>query len=72
MSIACSTDGTKLAAVVNNGYIYTSPDSGATWTEQTGASSRLWISIACSTDGTKLAALDNNWNSGGYIYTAGY
>ena len=63
-SITSSSDGTKLAAVVNNGYIYTSTDSGVTWTARTGPSSRGWTSITSSSDGTKLAAVATN------IYTS--
>lgn len=65
-SITASSDGTKLAAVVYNGYIYTSTDSGATWTEQTAAGQRPWLSIASSSDGTKLVAGGSNE----YIYTS--
>ncbi len=65
-SITASADGTKLAAVVSGGSIYTSTDSGATWTEQTAAGSRSWQSITASADGTKLAAVV----SGGSIYTS--
>ena len=54
-SITSSADGTKLAAVVSGGSIYTSADSGATWTQQTDAGSRYWTSIASSADGTRLA-----------------
>ncbi|MGB3009286.1 MAG: sialidase family protein [Candidatus Saccharimonadales bacterium] len=56
-SIASSSDGSKLAAVVYSGSLYTSSDSGATWTEQTAAGSRNWYSIASSSDGTKLTAV---------------
>ena len=56
-SIASSSDGTKLAAVVYNGYIYTSSDSGVSWTQATTAGTRTWKSIASSYDGTKLAAV---------------
>ena len=52
--IASSSDGTKLAATVNNGQIFTSVDSGITWTARD--SNRLWFGIASSSDGTKLAA----------------
>ena len=62
--IASSDDGTKLAAVVSSGYIYTSTDSGVTWTARD--SIRNWSSIASSSDGTKLAAVVSN----GYIYTS--
>ncbi|MEN9574272.1 MAG: Hemolysin, plasmid [Verrucomicrobiota bacterium] len=63
--IVASTNGTKLAAIVNNGPIYTSSDSGATWTAQ-ASGSRVWTSIASSADGTKLAATVSN----GGIYTS--
>ncbi|MCK5268826.1 MAG: InlB B-repeat-containing protein, partial [Spirochaetes bacterium] len=61
-SITSSADGTKLAAL---GFeqIYTSTDSGATWTARD--SSRQWNSITSSADGTKLAATV----VGGQIYT---
>lgn len=73
--ITSSVDGRKLAAVVARqtppdvevstlGYIYTSADAGATWTEQTSAGSRNWSSIASSSDGTKIVASVDN----GFIY----
>jgi hypothetical protein len=65
-SITSSSDGAKLAAVVNNainGNIWTSTDSGATWTEDTSVgSTKNWYSITSSSDGTKLAAVVNNGN----------
>ena len=65
-SITSSYDGTKLAAVVSGGYIYTSTDSGANWTERTVAGSRDWRSITSSYDGKNLAAIILS----GYIYTS--
>jgi len=74
-SITSSSDGTKLAAVVQSGLIYTSTNSGVTWTERTNAGggvtgeslSKSWRSITSSSDGTKLAAAPYN----GYnIYTS--
>ncbi len=65
-SIASSADGTKLAAVNQGGYIYTSTDSGVNWTEQTNSGSRQWYGIASSSDGTKLAAVVST----GGIYTS--
>ncbi|WP_409562649.1 LamG-like jellyroll fold domain-containing protein [Hyphomicrobium sp. MC8b] len=56
--LASSDDGTKLVASVNNGFIYTSSDSGATWTQR--ASSRAWVDVASSADGTKLVAVVAN------------
>lgn len=53
-SIASSADGAKLVAVVSNGFIFTSIDSGTTWTQRDAA--RLWTSVASSSDGTKLVA----------------
>ena len=55
LGIASSSDGTKLAAVVRDGNIWTSTESGANWTST--ASMRDWRSIASSSDGTKLAAV---------------
>ena len=62
-SVASSSDGTKLVAVVQNGFIYTSSDSGVNWTQRD--SSRNWRSVASSDDGTKLVAV-----AGGFIYTS--
>lgn len=64
--MAVSSDGQRLAAAVSGGYIYTSSDGGATWTERTAAGSRYWQSIASSSDGQRLAATV----PGGYIYTS--
>ena len=64
-SITSSSDGTKLAAVHYGGYIYTSTDSGVSWTATSTDATRNWYSITSSSDGTKLAAVVYN----GYIYT---
>jgi photosystem II stability/assembly factor-like uncharacterized protein len=65
-SITSSSDGTKLAAGVSGGYIYTSSDSGVSWTPRLTDTNRYWYSITSSSDGTKLAAAA----AGGYIYTS--
>ena len=55
-SVATSSDGTKLVAgVLNGGNIYTSADSGATWTPRYSFSDS-WTAMASSSDGTKLVA----------------
>ncbi len=64
-SVASSSDGTKLVAVAYYGQIYTSTDSGVTWTAC--ESSRNWWAVASSSDGTKLVAMAD----GGLIYTSG-
>lgn len=64
--IAFSDDGKKIAVISGN-YIYTSSDSGVTWTQRTSAGIRSWLSIVSSSNGTKLAAIVGN---GGYIYTS--
>jgi hypothetical protein len=53
-SVAASADASKLAAVVDNGQIQVSADSGATWTAR--ESVRNWSSVASSTNGQVLAA----------------
>jgi hypothetical protein len=76
-SVASSADGTKLVAVeagvsdrglpIPGGYIYTSTDSGVTWTLQASAPLARWISVASSADGSKLIAADGG---PGQIYTS--
>jgi subtilisin-like proprotein convertase family protein len=63
-SITSSADGSKLAAVVEDGQIYTSTNSGVTWTPRDA--NRVWWSITSSADGSKLAAVV----LGGQIYTS--
>jgi len=61
--VASSSDGTKLVASVYGGQLYTSTDSGVSWTARD--SNRAWRSVASSSDGTKLVA---SVQGGGYIY----
>ena len=62
-----SADGTKLAAVVYGGNIWTSSDSGTTWTEDSSVgTTKNWVSITSSDDGTNLTAAvygGNLWSS---------
>jgi len=69
VSFACSFDGTKaFMASAYNGGIYTSIDSGFSWTLCASAPTNVyWASIASSADGTKLVALKNYSSS---IYTS--
>ena len=54
-------------ACVFSGYIYTSNNSGGTWTTNGNSSgSRIWTAVASSSDGTKLVACASN----GYIWTS--
>ena len=64
-AIASSADGTKLVAANNRG-IFTSTDSGATWTSRATSDSYDWQSVTSSADGTKLAGVNLN----GLIYTS--
>jgi len=66
--IASASDGTKLVAAVYNGGIYTSTNSGATWTQQTNAPNANWMSVASSADGTILVAITLAYSGG--IYTS--
>jgi photosystem II stability/assembly factor-like uncharacterized protein len=63
-SIACSADGTQVAALPydypEGGPIYISTNSGATWA-QSSAPSNLWSSIASSVDGRCLVAVGNTF-----------
>jgi hypothetical protein len=67
-AIASSADGSQLVAVASStgGGIFTSIDSGLTWSGPFGGlSSANWYAAASSADGSKLPAAVN----GGYIYT---
>jgi len=71
-SIAMSDNGQELAAVVNGRHIYTSSNSGDSWTNRSTTAdsgiggNKTWYSIAMSGNGKKLAAVVN----GGHIYTS--
>jgi len=73
-AVASSADGVKLAAAVggffinSTGSIYTSTNSGLTWTTNTpaGLPAARWAAIASSADGSKLVAAARD----GGIYTS--
>ncbi len=75
-AVVSSADGTRLAAgaFYNRGGIYTSTDSGATWsspntptaTVGTNTVQQGWEGLACSSNGLKLAALSG---FDGEVYT---
>jgi len=78
-SVASSADGTHLAAVVPfqssylggtiYGGIWTSTNSGVTWTEQLGApTSENWCSIASSANGSNLVAVAQPFGDQGGIW----
>jgi hypothetical protein len=64
--IAASADSTHVVASVYGGQIFTSSDSGTTWTAQASVSAN-WRAVASSADGAKLVAAIG----GGSIYTSG-
>lgn len=52
----CGASGNRQVVAVDYvGYIYTSTDSGVTWTQRESA--RQWFGVASSSDGTKLVAV---------------
>ncbi len=73
-SVASSADGTRLVATTNNdlgaGLIYTSSDSGLTWTSRPGAGSREWTSVASSNVGKNLVAVSGGDHGRGTIWTS--
>ena len=84
-SVASSSDGKKLVAAAPmersigsfngpSGFIYTSTDSGKTWSHTNNAPSADWISVASSSDGKKLVAVtlmgDANPDFAAAIYTS--
>ncbi|MBK9609132.1 MAG: hypothetical protein IPO58_22930 [Betaproteobacteria bacterium] len=65
-SVASSADGSKLVAVAYNDNLYTSSDSGVTWTARD--SIRYWKAVASSADGSKLVAAAEG--AGGQLFTS--
>lgn len=64
MAVTTSSDGERLLAAVKDGQLYTSADSGVSWTPQESA--RAWTSVASSADGMRLLASADN----GQLYTS--
>ncbi|HEX4341774.1 MAG TPA: sialidase family protein, partial [Verrucomicrobiae bacterium] len=62
-NVASSADGTKLVAVAVNGGsgIYTSTNSGASWTKQPNAPTTAMLRVASSADGGRLVT--TAWNA---------
>jgi hypothetical protein len=60
-SITSSSDGKKLVAAVGSGGIYTSTNSGLTWSK-TAAPNGAWTQITSSADGTKLVVAPYSGN----------
>ncbi len=58
-SVAVSADGTRVVLVGSEGQIFTSADSGGTWTSRSGAPGLPmtvdWSVVAASQDGTRIA-----------------
>lgn len=60
-AVSTSTDGSKVVAAQADGGIWTSTDSGASWTRRTEGNAlmdnRYWSNLASSADGSKLLAV---------------
>ena len=67
--VVCSTDGLKIAAYVQDGYIYTSNDDGANFVQCTSVGAKSWDNLVCSADGLTIVATDTTQNI--YISTNG-
>jgi photosystem II stability/assembly factor-like uncharacterized protein len=72
-AVASSADGAHLVALDNDmGGVYTSTDSGISWT-QTSAPAQRWRCVVSSADGTRLAAgagFGTNYSQPPAIYTS--
>jgi photosystem II stability/assembly factor-like uncharacterized protein len=68
-SVACSADGSRLAAVSAQGWVYTSSDGGGAWASNNLPTGITWSAVTSSADGTKLAIAGSG--SGIYISANG-
>ena len=69
-SVAASSDGSHVVASDLH-YIYTSIDSGGTWTNNGKSSGNNgWRSVASSSDGSRLVAVGDNGDGNGKISTS--
>lgn len=66
--VATSADGSKLVTVTEQGHVFTSTTSGASWIKRPLAPKEKYRSVASSANGTKLVALAAG---GGAIYSSG-
>ena len=70
--VAINGDGTVIVAGINNGRLYLSTNSGASWTEQRPGSSDadyVWGQLAVNSDGTKIIAAASGYRC--WVYTSG-
>ena len=67
LSVASSTDGSRLLAGQSGGGLFTSSDFGVTWALRTNAPTANWEFVASSADGIHLIAVQ----SSGTVYTSG-
>jgi len=65
-SVDSSNDGEIAVAVVYNGNVFTSQDSGETWKSQPGPGVRPWIAATVSADGKRRVAL----SADGFVATS--
>jgi photosystem II stability/assembly factor-like uncharacterized protein len=66
-AVACSADGQKMVAAVNDGGIYTSTNGGTKWTI-TSAPLTNWFAVASSANGNRLVAAVNYYIGYSPIY----
>jgi hypothetical protein len=66
ISVASSADGSVLVAAVTGGQLYTSTNSGDSWTESSLPPCTNWNQVVSSADGGNLVAI----SADGKIYTA--
>ncbi len=74
-SVASDATGTKLVAVVDTGYIWTSANGGVTWAASASAPTwQVWFSVASDATGMNLMAVDglvNGYNGDVWYSTNG-
>ncbi len=65
-ALAMSADGTKIVGAVYGGHIWTSNDSGATWSDRSGPGNQNWLAVAVTESNNIIyGAFTTGSNSGG-------
>ena len=72
-AVAMSADGTKIVGAVYGGHIWTSSDSGSTWSDRSGPGNQNWLGVAVTESSSVIyGVFSTGANSGGVYRSADF